>query len=113
MFGGAGAAAKVAEETAAVAKVQEILSITKGSRPDPATYLPQSYIDSHLAQFDNGVTKISAGIRQDGVIGSPEGTFVMPTSVANKIIEQAGGSVSKLEDFLVLILEIWAPIPSE
>jgi hypothetical protein len=83
------------------ATANQILSIPKGSRPDPATYLSQSYIDSHLAPFNNGVTKIMADA-PTGAVGPPAGTFVMPSSVADSIIAQAGGNVNKLEQLLGL-----------
>ncbi|KAF7762972.1 hypothetical protein PUND_b0284 [Pseudoalteromonas undina] len=33
-------------------KVKEVLLTPKAERPDPSTYLPQSYIDAHIAQFN-------------------------------------------------------------
>ncbi len=81
--------------------IETILSTPKGSRPDPSTYLSQDYIDSQLSQFEGGVTKISSAA-PTGVVGPPGGTFVMPTSVANQIIGQAGGSVPELEGLLGL-----------
>ena len=40
-----------------------------------------------------------------GQAGPPGGTFVMPKSVADGIIQEANGSVSKLEQLLSLELE--------
>lgn len=82
-------------------KISEILSISKGSRPDPITYLSQEYIDAHLSYFQNGVTKINSKAPID-TEGIGLGTFVMPKSVADDVIKQAGGSVSKLEELLGL-----------
>jgi hypothetical protein len=78
-----------------------ILAIPKGSRPNPSTYLNQKYIDNHLMKFNGGVTKFSANT-PTGSIGPPSGTFVMPKSQADALIQQANGDVSKLEDLLGL-----------
>jgi len=40
-------------------QVKEIQSINRGSRPDPGSYLPASYINSHLAQFDGGGSRLT------------------------------------------------------
>ena len=82
-------------------KISEILSTPKGSRPDPATYLSKEYIDSHLSHFQDGVTKIKSKAPVD-TEGVGLGTFVMPKSVADEVISQAGGDVSRLEELLGL-----------
>ena len=76
-------------------KINEILSTPKGSRPDPTTYLSKEYIDNHLSYFQDGVTKIKSKAPTD-TEGVGLGTFVMPKSVADEVIAQAGGDVSKL-----------------
>ena len=81
--------------------IDSILSARKGSRPDPATYLSQDLINSHLSQFDDGVTKF-ASTSPSGVVGPPGGTFVMPKSAADNLIKEAGGDVAKLERLLSL-----------
>lgn len=70
-------------------------------RPNPNTYLDQSYIDNHIANFDGGVTKITAQAPTNAV-GPPDGTFVLPKSQADDLIAEAGGDVNKLEDLLGL-----------
>ena len=80
---------------------QKVLDLPKGSRPNPSTYLDQSYINNHITQFNGGVTKFSSNIPA-GSVGPPSGTFVMPKSQADALIQQAGGDVSKLEDLLGL-----------
>jgi hypothetical protein len=82
-------------------KIDEILSMERGTRPDPFTYLSKEYIANHLAEFDGGVTKITAN-PPSGVVGPPGGTFVMPKSVADALITQSGGDVAKLEELLSL-----------
>ena len=81
--------------------INQILSTPKGSRPDPSSYLSKEYIENHLGYFQNGVAKIKskAPIDTEGV---GLGTFVMPKSVADDVIEQAAGDVSKLEGLLGL-----------
>lgn len=82
-------------------KVNEILSLPKGSRPDPKTYLSEEYIEGHLSNFQNGVTKIKSKPPVD-TEGVGLGTFVMPKSVADDVIMRAEGDVSKLEKLLGL-----------
>lgn len=82
-------------------QIDEILSTAKGQRPDPKSYLGEAYINKHLSEFKFGVTKIYPAA-PTGTVGSPLGTFVMPSSVANDIIRQSRGSVSKLEALLGL-----------
>ncbi|ROR31748.1 hypothetical protein EDD66_101366 [Mobilisporobacter senegalensis] len=82
-------------------KINDIILTNKGYRSDPATYLSQEYIDSHLELFSEGVTKISVAI-PTGQAGPPGGTFVMPKSAADEIIQAANGDVSKLEQLLSL-----------
>ena len=82
-------------------QVDEILALPKGARPDPSTYLPDSYINSHLDEFEGGVTKIMSNA-PTGTVGPPSGTFVMPKAVADELIEEAGGDVRKLENLLGL-----------
>jgi len=36
----------------------EALNTTKGNRQTPSTYLDQSYIDNHLAKFNEGSSRI-------------------------------------------------------
>ena len=61
----------------------------------------KEYIENHLGYFQNGVAKIKskAPIDTEGV---GLGTFVMPKSVADDVVEQAAGDVSKLEGLLGL-----------
>lgn len=96
--GGVGAAQSV---RLSQTQVDKILSAPDGHRPNPRTYLSEAYIDKHLSEFRSGVTKIAARA-PSGTVGGPTGTFVMPSSVADDVIRQAGGSVSKLEELLGL-----------
>ena len=40
----------------------EIVSIPKGSRPDPSTYLNKEFIHTHLSQFDDGYFQSGGGL---------------------------------------------------
>lgn len=82
-------------------QIDDIINIPKGARPDPSTYLPQEYVDEHLAMFQNGVTKIVLET-SGGTIGPPSGTYVMPTSVADDLLLQANGDIRYLETLLGL-----------
>jgi len=79
----------------------EALSLPKGSRPNPSTYLDGGYISNHISKFDGGVTKITSSA-PTGSIGPPSGTFVLPKSKADDLINQSNGSVNKLEEYLGL-----------
>jgi hypothetical protein len=83
-------------------KINEIISAPIGERPNPASYLPQEYIDAHLEKFDEGATKFVAKIYGNGYIGPRGGTYVIPKQVADELVEQSGGDVSKLEELLGL-----------
>lgn len=82
-------------------QISDIINTPKGQRPDPSTYLTQEYVDQHLDMFRSGATKIYAK-SPTGTVGSPSGTFVMPSSVADDLIKQANGDVRVLEDLLGL-----------
>lgn len=86
--GADGAGDSVASQSAAGlsdAKRDKILALSKGSRPDPATYLSSDYIKSHLAKFDDGTVKF---VRKDQFgkygLGQADGTaFVVTKSEAD------------------------------
>jgi len=80
-------------------QIDDIIRIPKGQRPNPNTYLTQEYIDQHLDMFRGGATKFYAKA-PTGTVGPPEGTFVMPSSIADDLIKQADGDVRILEELL-------------
>lgn len=82
-------------------RIDDIIKTSKGRRPNPSTYLSQEYIDQHLDLFRDGVTKFYAQA-PTGAVGPPDGTFVMPASVADDLIKQAGGDICILEQLLGL-----------
>lgn len=89
------------DEAGRVVSRADIVAMPKGSRPDPSTYLTQTEIDAHLELFEGGVTKIKASA-PNGTEGPPGGTFVMPKSVADRLISESARDVSRLEDLLGL-----------
>jgi len=81
--------------------IDQIVLIPNGLRPEPSAYLSQDYIASHLAQFKDGVTRISA-LAPTGSLGRLDGTFVMPKAIADKLIAKADGDIAKFEQLLGL-----------
>ncbi|WP_415897774.1 RHS repeat-associated core domain-containing protein [Neptuniibacter sp. QD57_21] len=80
--------------------VDEILSIPKGDRPAPSTYLTEDYMQAHEKMFQNGVARIQPEAPTAGSkIGRTE-TWVMPRSTALDAISEANGNPRKLENLL-------------
>ena len=88
--------------------IDQIVSMPKGSRPDPLMYLTQEYIDAHLAQFDDGASIIMTKeqyvqyVKGNSYIGIPDdGTqFVMPKNYCDEIANIANGDISIYESKL-------------
>ncbi|WP_237077075.1 hypothetical protein [Mycobacteroides abscessus] len=82
----------------------QIVSIEKGERPDPATYLPHEYIQQHLEQFDKGVARFMTDENLDSFgIGQRDGTsFVMPKGEADALMNATRGDPRAMEDALGL-----------
>jgi hypothetical protein len=81
-------------------KIDEILSMSKKSRPDPSTYLSPEYINKHLQTFmENGAVKIMPS-EPVGTIGGRGGTFVMSSDDLASIIKSANGNISEIETIL-------------
>ena len=86
-------------------KIAEIINLPKGTRPDPSLYLPQDYIDIHLAQFEDGVSVIqtkwaySRYSETNGFVGVPDDNtlFVMPRKFCDEVIAEASGDISIIE----------------
>ena len=92
------------------AKKEEIISVPRGEKPDPSSYMSNSEIAEHLALFDEGVVKIQSREAYEkalqsygGDIGDPDtGTFVLPKSVVDKAIKASNGDPRVLEKLLKL-----------
>ena len=82
------------------AKIHEILSIPKGRRPAPETYLTKKYIDSHAKMFKSGAARIQPSA-PSGKIGRTE-TWVIPLKVAQDAIKKSKGDPRVLEELLGL-----------
>jgi hypothetical protein len=83
----------------------EILSIEKGIRPDPAEYLSPKYIDHHLDKFDEGVTRFmpETNLEKYGIAQRDGTSFVMPKSEADAMISATRGDPRAMERALGLI----------
>lgn len=105
-IGDAGQVARHADAAAPLSRSQidEIRAIDKGQRPDPSTYLPESYISDHLAQFDGGATRFQLQSRLDKYgPGQADGTsFVVPRQEADRLLAETAGDPRALEDALGL-----------
>ena len=95
---------KTLEKTTDTAKMSEIVSMPKGSRPDPSTYLDKNYIEHHLKQFEKGASYIMPKSDYDfyyrGVpeISRPDGTmFFAPKEYMDGVIIEANGDISVIE----------------
>eukprot|EP00828_Plagiopyla_frontata_P014789 TRINITY_DN1927_c0_g1_i8.p2 TRINITY_DN1927_c0_g1~~TRINITY_DN1927_c0_g1_i8.p2 ORF type:complete len:440 (-),score=55.90 TRINITY_DN1927_c0_g1_i8:85-1404(-) len=86
-------------------KVDEIVSIPKGSRPEPSTYLSKEYMDIHLSQFDDGLSVIQTEwaygrySETNGFVGVPDDNtlFVLPKKYCNEVVFRANGDISIIE----------------
>ena len=92
-------------------KVKEVQAMEKGTRPDPSTYLPQSYIDAHLAKFIEGATYfvpqwVLAEFGRDPV-GRVDGQFVMSSTQVNDMLARTEGSLSEIEKELGIPSGTW------
>ena len=88
-------------------KIDYILSLPKGERPDPKTYLNKKYIKDHLKLFSNGISIIVGldtyykYIAYNIFIGRDDNTcFVMPTYICDNIDKIAKGDLSIWEEKL-------------
>ncbi len=83
-------------------QVEEIREIPNGDKPEPESYLEQTYMDEHLAKFEeSGCYKIVSDKRGEpsGTIGE-ESVFVLNGDEVNSMIEEADGDPRKLEESL-------------
>ena len=93
------------------AKFDEIRAKPNGLRAPPETYLPPSYIDQHLSQFDNGGsylvrTKTLNDYGRDP-LGRLDGQYIMPKSQMDDLIARTGGDTGKIESELGIPAGSW------
>ncbi|WP_238116209.1 RHS repeat domain-containing protein, partial [Vibrio cincinnatiensis] len=86
------------------AKIDEIIVLPKGSRPNPNEYLSKEYQEEILSKFDNGASRFmtKGNMAKYGPAQQDGTSFVMPKSEADKLIQSTGGDKRKLEDALGL-----------
>ncbi len=84
-------------------KVQSIVDLGRGGRPDPSSYLPAKYIGEHLAKFDDGAIRFGSrkSYNSYGTLG-PDGGFVMSKREFEKVMKEADGDLRKVEQLLGL-----------
>jgi len=89
-------------------KMKEVQAMAKVDRPNPSTYLPQSYIDAHEAKFAGGASRFMTKTNLDKYgPGQRDGTsFVMPSSEADALMAKAMGDQGALADSLGLPREM-------
>ena len=82
---------------------QDILSIKKGERPAPDTYLSTRYIKEHLAKFENGAIRIISrkNLNKYGTLG-PDGGFVFSKDYLDDVVKEAKGNMRVIEQKLGL-----------
>ncbi|MBU3102433.1 MULTISPECIES: hypothetical protein [Clostridium] len=85
-------------------KMDEIVSMSKGSRPQPSTYLSNDYMQLHLKQFENGGSFVMTKqqymrfVEGNPYIGCPDNTqFIAPKDFMDKIDNTAKGDISVYE----------------
>lgn len=85
------------------AKVQEIIDVGRGNRPPVASYMSPAAQAAHLARFDDGIVRFTSrsGAASYGTLGPPGG-FVMPASEFRRVMDEAKGNLSVVEDRLGL-----------
>lgn len=88
-------------------KIQEILAIPKGERPDPATYLDRKYMKRHLHRFQDGVSFVMGldnyvmyVLARKSIGREDNSCFVMPKSVCDEIAKAGKGKISVYEQAL-------------
>ena len=88
-------------------KIQEILAIPKGERPDPATYLDKKYMERHLKQFREGVSFVMGldnyvmyVLARKSIGREDNSCFVMPKSVCDEIAKASKGKIAVYEQAL-------------
>jgi hypothetical protein len=83
-------------------RFSKVLKTPKGARPDPKTYLPTDYIQSHLKQFDDGATIFMKKSQYEkyGPAQADGTAFVLPKHEADKLLVNAGGDKRAIEEAL-------------
>ena len=80
--------------------IDKIVTMPKKHKPKVEEYLSKEYIDKHLQEFSaGGIVKIIPS-EPSGTIGRRGGIFVLSEIELNRIIKNARGNISKIEQAL-------------
>lgn len=78
----------------------------------PKSYLPSSYIEQHLRQFEGGgaylVPKIALDDFGRDPVGRPDGQFLSTSKDIDKLLRDTGGDISLIEKELGIPSGSWA-----
>lgn len=99
------AAGRVDDLPLSRAQIDDIRAIEKGQRPDPASYLPETYIERHLASFDDGAARFmpTRNLEKYGIAQRDGTSFVIPKHEADWIEAAANrGDLHAVEEALGL-----------
>lgn len=93
-------------------KIKEVLKKAKGSRPHPSTYLSESYIKSHLKNFDEGASYfVPKDVLDDfgrQLLGRVDGQFIMSKRELDLLWQETSGNFEKIEKALGINPGDWA-----
>ena len=95
---------QVLEDGLTDAKRAEILSLPKGERPDPHTYLSDAYYQQQMQEFEGGASKfmLEKSHERYGPAQVDGTSFVMPSSQVDEIMRTTGGDPRLMEQALGL-----------
>jgi len=92
-------------------QMKKVQAMSNGSRPEPSTYLPKSYINAHEAKFSDGASYFVPLWLLDDIgrdmLGRKDGPFVMSTSQLNKILTTSNGDMAEIEKQLGIPPGAW------
>lgn len=89
----------------------EIISIPKGNRPNPALYIKWRYRHRHQRNFRRGASFLTTKYILEkygrAVLGREDGLFVMCTKEMNILLQKANGKLSYVETELGIPSGSW------
>lgn len=76
-------------------KFDEIVAAGRFNRPEPGEYLSQSYIDNHLAKFDDGAVRLQleSKLNAYGPSNTDTFSFVMPKAEADALLAKTPAEI--------------------
>jgi hypothetical protein len=92
-------------------KIKEVQAMEKRIRPDPNTYLPQSYVDAQEGKFAGGASYFAPKWALDeygrDYVGRSDGQFVMTKSQLDDILVRTNGDMALIEKELGIPAGQW------